>query len=61
MEAKLGVITCDKCGKLMKKDQKILIIAEGAVAKANEELDVQGSEVRYTCHLKCWDGVEEKI
>lgn len=61
MDAKLGVITCDKCGKPMKKDQEILIIAEGAVAKANEELDVQDSDVRYACHLKCWDGVEETI
>jgi hypothetical protein len=60
MDAKLGEFACDKCGKPMKKDQKILIIADGAVAKANDELDFQGSDVRYACHMKCWDGVEEQ-
>jgi hypothetical protein len=59
MEAKLGVITCDKCGEPMKKGQNILVIAEEAVAHSNDELDFQGACVRYACHLKCWDGVEE--
>jgi len=30
IEMCLGVITCDKCGKVMKKDQSIIIVAEGA-------------------------------
>ncbi len=59
MEARLGVITCDKCGKPMAKGQKILVIADGNITKSNEEIDFQGSSVRYACHLKCWDGVEE--
>ena len=59
MDAKLGVITCDKCGKPMKKDQKILMITEGTVTKSHDELDFNGLEVRYACHKKCWDGVED--
>ncbi len=59
MQAVLGVITCDRCGELMKKGQNILVIADGNITKSNEELDFQGSSVRYACHLKCWDGVEE--
>lgn len=60
MEAHLGVITCDKCGGLMKKGQNVLVVAEGAITEAGDELDFQGSSVRYACHLDCWDGVEEK-
>lgn len=59
MEARLGVITCDKCGELMEKGQNGLIVAEGVITKSDEELDFQGSSVRYACHLGCWDGVEE--
>lgn len=29
MEACLGITTCDKCGKPMKKGQPVLIVAEG--------------------------------
>jgi len=59
MEARLGVTTCDKCGKLMKKDQFILVTAEGNIAESDDELNFQGSCVRYACHLDCWDGFEE--
>ncbi|TES87985.1 MAG: hypothetical protein E3J93_04215 [Dehalococcoidia bacterium] len=59
MEAHLGVITCDKCGELMNKEQNVIIIAEGIIEKANTEIDFQGSSVRYACHRGCWDGVEE--
>jgi len=59
MEAHLGVITCDKCGELMKKEQNILVVAEGVITKSGDELDFQGSCVRYACHLDCWDGIEE--
>lgn len=55
----LGVPTCDKCGKSMDKTQRVLLIAEGTVQEANDELDVEGSCVRYACHLACWDGIEE--
>jgi hypothetical protein len=59
LNAKLGVVTCDKCGKPMKNDQKIIIIGEGEIAKSNDVLDFKGSTVRYACHKKCWDGFEE--
>ncbi len=32
IEMCLGVITCDKCGKVMNKGQSILIVAEGPVS-----------------------------
>lgn len=32
---------------------------EGVITEAGEELDFQGSCVRYACYLDCWDGVEE--
>jgi len=59
MEAHLGVTTCDKCGELMEKGQGVLVIAEGIIAEADEELTFHGSCIRYACHLSCWDGVEE--
>lgn len=59
MKAHLCVITCDKCGEVMRENQNILIVAEGVVKEAEPELDFQGSSVRYACHLDCWDGVEE--
>jgi len=60
MEAHLGVETCDKCGKPMEKGQPVLIIAEGNVTESGEELNFQGSCVRYACHLDCWDRIEEE-
>ena len=59
MEAHLGVTTCDKCGEPMKEGQNVLVVAEGVINESDDELDFQGSCVRYTCHLDCWDGVEE--
>jgi len=41
--------------------QATLVIAKGAITKADDELDFQGSDVRYACHLDCWDGIEEAI
>ena len=61
MEAHLGVTTCDKCGEVMKQGENILVLAEGVIAEAGDELDFQGSCVRYACHLDCWDGVEELL
>ena len=58
MEARLGVITCDKCGETMKTGQNIVIIGLGTVANTNSELEVPDPEIRYACHLNCWDGVE---
>jgi len=60
MEARLSVITCDKCGEVMRENQNIIIIAEGMVKAAEPELDFHGTGVRYACHLDCWDEVEEE-
>ena len=60
MEAHLGVSTCDKCGEPMKQGDNILVVAEGVITKSEDELDFQGSCVRYACHLDCWDGIEDK-
>jgi hypothetical protein len=59
LNAKLGVKTCDKYGKPMKKNQKTIIIAEGNIAKSNDVLDFEGSDIVYAFHTKCWDGFEE--
>ena len=59
MDALLGVITCDKCGEPMKQGQNVLVVAEGVISELGDELDFQGSCVRYACHLDCWDGIEE--
>ena len=54
----LGVTTCDKCGEPMKMGQKIVTIGLSDVDKMNSELEVSEPEIRYACHLDCWDGVE---
>lgn len=59
MDACLGVTTCDKCGEPMKEGQNVLIVTEGVINESDDELDFQGSCIRYACHLNCWDGVEE--
>ena len=59
MEVCLGVTTCDKCGKTMKKDQSIIVIAEGLITRSEDDLDFECASVRYACHVDCWDGVEE--
>jgi len=59
LEALLCVVTCDKCGAQMKKGQEVLVIADGAIAKADELLTFSGNHVRYACHLDCWEGVDE--
>jgi len=43
----------------MKKGQEVLVIADGAIAKADELLTFSGNHVRYACHLDCWEGVDE--
>jgi hypothetical protein len=58
MEICLGVTTCDKCGAPMKTGQNIVIIGLSTVANTNSELEVPEPEIRYACHLDCWDGVE---
>ena len=58
MEMILGVTTCDKCGEQMKTGQKIVIIGLSTVAKETDVLEMPDPEIRYACHLDCWDGVE---
>lgn len=58
MSVYLGVKTCDKCGEPMKTGQNIVIIGLSTVASTNSELEVPDPEIRYACHLDCWDGVE---
>jgi hypothetical protein len=58
MEMILCVTTCDKCGQPMKKGQKIVTIGLSTVAKACCEVETPEPEIRYACHLDCWDGVE---
>jgi hypothetical protein len=58
MEMILGEPTCDKCGEPMQKGQNIVIIGLSTVARACCELEVPEPEIRYACHLDCWDGVE---
>jgi hypothetical protein len=60
MKAHLGIITCDKCGKPMKKAQNIILVAEGVISESDDELEFNGSFVRYACQLDYWDGVEEE-
>ena len=58
MEMILGVTTCYKYGEPMKIGQDIVIIGLSTVARESCELGVPEPEIRYACHLDCWDGVE---
>ena len=58
MEMILGITTCDKCGEPMKAGQNIVTVGLSAVARENCYLEVPEPEIRYACHLDCWDGVE---
>ncbi len=58
MEMILGVTTCDKCGAPMKTDQSIVTIGLSTVAKETDVLEMPDHEIRYACHLDCWEGVE---
>jgi len=61
MLAFLGVVTCDKCGKPMERDNEVVIVAEGVIrAKGQADmLPLWASCIRYACHFGCWDGIEE--
>ena len=61
MEASLGILTCDKCGEPMRRDEEVIVIAGGFIRgpKRRDLITFWGSCVRYACHLGCWDGVEE--
>lgn len=56
MDARLSLKTCDKCGKVMKKGDKIIVLTEGTATRSNELLLFRGEAVQYACHQQCWDG-----
>lgn len=58
MELILGVTTCDKCGEPMNQGQQIVVVGQSMVGGSNDELIVPDPEIRYACHLECWDEVE---
>jgi hypothetical protein len=58
MEMILGVTTCDKCGEPMEVGQDIVTIGLSTVTREDCDLEVGEPEIRYACHLDCWDGVE---
>ena len=58
MEMILGVTTCDKCGEPMKVGQNIVTIGLSTVTRESYELEIPEPEIRYACHLVCWDSVE---
>ena len=59
MEARLGVTTCDKCGKPMEKGQPVLVVAEGIINELAEKLRFQGCCIRYACHFDYRYGGDE--
>jgi hypothetical protein len=63
MEARLSVLTCDKCGEPMKRDEEVIVIADGWIRgpKHDDLITFWGSCIRYACHRACWNGVEEDV
>lgn len=61
MEASLGIHTCDKCGKALKRDEQVVIVAEGWIRgpKQKDLITFWGSCVKYACHLDCCEGMED--
>ena len=57
MEMILGATAYDKCDAPMKTEQEIIIIGLSTVAKETDVLEMPDPEIRYACHLNCWDGV----
>jgi hypothetical protein len=58
MDMILGVTTCDKCFEPLEKGQNIITIGSSTVDSSNDKLEISAPEIRYACHLECWDGVE---
>jgi len=54
----LGKTTCDVCEKPIIKGQQIVSIGLSKVTKSGQEVVTPEPEIRYACHLKCWEGVE---
>jgi hypothetical protein len=56
IDAHLGVKTCDKCGKTIKKSQDVFVVSDGQITHSNELLGLEYSQVYFVCHKNCWDG-----
>ena len=63
MEAKLGVRACDKCGEPMRRDDLVVLVAEGWIRgpQRNDLITFWGRDVRYACHSDCWNVVEDVL
>ena len=55
-DALLCVKTCDKCGKTIRKNQKVFAVSDGKIVHSNELLDLNYDQIYYVCHKECWDG-----
>jgi hypothetical protein len=59
IDAHLGVKTCDKCGKIIKKNQEIFFVSDGKIVRSNELLGLEYAQIYFVCHKDCWDGIAE--
>lgn len=59
MKAKLGVTTCDRCGQLMNKNDRIMIVVEGNITSAGDILTFDGSCVHFAYHFDCYSELEQ--
>ena len=58
-DALLCVKTCDKCGKIIEKNQDVFFISDGKIVHSNELLGLaySQSQIYFVCHKDCWDGI----
>lgn len=59
IDARLGVKTCDKCGKIIKKKESVFVVSDGEIVHSNELLGLEYSQIYFICHKDCWDGNAE--
>jgi len=61
MEARLSMGTCDKCGKPMERDDRVVVVADGWIRGPRHEglITFWAQCISYACHEKCWDGPSE--
>ncbi|MBN1693434.1 MAG: hypothetical protein JW845_07775 [Dehalococcoidales bacterium] len=58
-DALLCVRTCDKCGKPIRKNQKVFAVSDGKIVHSNELIGLNYEQIYFVCHKGCWDGVAE--
>jgi hypothetical protein len=56
-DALLCVKTCDKCGKRIRKNQKVFAVYDGKIVHSNELLGLNNDQIYFVCHKDCWDGL----